>query len=104
VGSEAAGGEALALRRFAEGDHKRDALRHTAWQALLTWMIGEDRARVWGDAHEESSTSAAATCMDQHNNAVGRSIGRTTYGSDNIYTATTRAWDAGRLHGSPFSC
>jgi hypothetical protein len=88
----------------AEGDNKRDALRHTAWQAMLAWVIGTDRARLWGNAHETSSESLEATCMDQWNNAVGRAIGISDPGYDEIKAAVLQAWAAGQLKGSPFPC
>lgn len=85
----------------AEGDNKRDALRHAVWQALLTRLTNSDRAKAWGDAHESNSTNPLATCMDQWNNAVGRTIGRR---SGNVYAGVLTAWGNGALKGAPFSC
>jgi hypothetical protein len=85
----------------AEVDNKRDALRHTAWQAQIAWGLGASTAQAWGDAHETTSTSANATCMDQHNNAVGRVIGVTASAMANIEQMVLNAWDNGQLQGSP---
>jgi hypothetical protein len=85
----------------AEGDNKRDALRHALWQAILTRLIGSTRAAAWGNAHETSSLNPMSTCMDQWNNAVGRSIGAA---SGNVYTGVLTAWNNEQLKGAPFSC
>lgn len=88
----------------AEGDNKRDALRHTAWQALMAWQMGAEWARRWGDAHETSSESLEATCMDQWNNSVGRSIGSTAQSWEAIQAAVLNAWATWQLKPSPFPC
>lgn len=82
----------------AEGDNKRDALRHTMWQARMTKYLGAGTAEMWGNAHETSSTSAAATAMDQHNNAVGRDIGDTW---SDLEAGVLSAWANGLLVGHP---
>jgi hypothetical protein len=55
----------------------QDALRHAIWNARMTKLVGSERAKVWADAHESSSTDPAETRMDLHNNAAGREVGRT---------------------------
>jgi hypothetical protein len=85
----------------AEGDNKRDALRHTVWQAQLAWFFNSSTAETWGDAHETGSTSGDATCMDQHNNAVGRGIGASASGIADIEQKVLNAWNNGQLQGSP---
>lgn len=85
----------------AEEDNSRDALRHTLWQALLTRLISGDRAKAWGDAHETSSTKPMSTCMDQWNNAVGRTIGA---GWGNVWGGVLTARSNGQLKEAPFSC
>ncbi|HET7233035.1 MAG TPA: hypothetical protein VFJ16_23705 [Longimicrobium sp.] len=81
----------------SEGAHNgiQDALRHTMWNCLMAGSIGADRAKVYADAHEESSTDAWETAMDLNNNAVGREVAgqpNTTCG-----TSVWAAWDQGRL-------
>jgi hypothetical protein len=54
-----------------------DAERHAYWSALLNRRIGTTSATMWTNAHESTNGSAqelAEGCMDQFNNAVGRSI------------------------------
>ena len=73
----------------------RDAFRHARWQAELTQRMGQDLAELWGAAHEYESTDVLATRMDQHNNAVGRSIGASYNGG--VAGAIRRARDRGEL-------
>ncbi|MCA1791955.1 MAG: wnt family protein [Thioalkalivibrio sp.] len=42
----------------------------------MAQLLGFERAKVWADAHETSSTNADETRMDLHNNAAGRDVGR----------------------------
>lgn len=57
-------------------DNKFDAWRHAAWSAALTIsMLSTAEAERWTEARELSSYSAASTCMDRHNNAIGREVG-----------------------------
>jgi hypothetical protein len=63
----------------ASGRHEnnpQDALGHAMWNARMTQLMGFDRAKVWADAHESSSTDEAETRMDPFNNAAGRDVGR----------------------------
>lgn len=46
------------------------------WHANVARAIGAERAKAWADAHELSSTDAAETRLDLHNNAVGQQGGR----------------------------
>lgn len=62
---------------FGAHNGPQDALRHAIWNARMTQLMGFERAKVWADAHESSSTNADETRMDLHNNAAGRDVGRT---------------------------
>jgi hypothetical protein len=58
----------------AGNDTKRDALRHSFWQAIVTKRTSENTSRVLGDAHEDDNLTGARTAMDLHNNEVGRRL------------------------------
>ena len=69
---------------LGEGDNRRDALRHTAWAALMSLNLeqGSVRALFWLNLHETSNPGTAAShVMDYHNNAVGLDVG--AFGRDN---------------------
>lgn len=72
----------------------QDALRHAIRNALLTKTIGADRAKVWTDAHEESSADPDETRMDLFNNAVGRQVGQTW---SDVYEGVLWAREQGML-------
>jgi hypothetical protein len=89
--------EQWAQLQTSEGAHNgmQDALRHAMWNCLMTHSIGAEDAKMFADAHEESSTNAWETAMDLNNNAVGRDVAgipNTTCG-----TVVMQAWDEGRL-------
>jgi uncharacterized protein DUF6973 len=89
--------EQWAQLQTSEGAHNgmQDALRHAMWNCLMTHSIGADAAKMFADAHEESSANALETAMDLHNNEVGREVAQipnTTCG-----TVVMDAWDQGRL-------
>ena len=59
---------------------RADALRHFLWNAYMTFMLGEDRARALANAHELPEASADRNTeqdrqMDLRNNAAGRQLG-----------------------------
>jgi hypothetical protein len=70
---------AWAAAQEPNGAHNgpQDAMRHAMWNARMTQLLGWERAKVWADAHESSSTAPDETRMDLFNNAAGRDIGRT---------------------------
>jgi hypothetical protein len=56
-------------------DNKYDAMRHAFWNAKMVRDMGANRATVWADLHEAGhSRTDPSTCMDLHNNAVGRQV------------------------------
>ena len=75
---------AASLPHGFEGDHG-NALRHTAWQALITVAFDTETASSIASVHEEdpsetispyyTSLSEADTAVDLRNNAIGRIIG-----------------------------
>lgn len=57
-------------------DGTADAFRHCFWSCRMAQVIGPEQARLIGNVHEECNPgTAAATSMDQHNNAAGRAMG-----------------------------
>lgn len=93
-----------ARRRYPHELHngRGDAFRHTYWSALMTKHVGESLARKYGYAHEAEAPQDQPRNereMDQHNNAVGRSIGvENPTASDNVLAdAVEQALDSGRL-------
>jgi hypothetical protein len=61
-------------------EHDRDgtqvnAFRHAMWNAIMTDMIGAEKAKKFADAHEQVPNNPAGhKQMDLHNNELGRSI------------------------------
>ena len=55
-------------------DDCSDAFRHTFFNALNSWSLGEELAREFGIAHECETDSDNATKMDLHNNEIGYNI------------------------------
>lgn len=56
-------------------DNKYDAWRHAAWSAMLTLSLQDATdAERWTEAREWNSRYPASTCMDRHNNLIGRQL------------------------------
>ena len=57
-------------------DTKENAFKHCLWNALMSYKIGEDLAREFGNAHEAGMMEShpESTSMDYHNNEVGYHI------------------------------
>jgi hypothetical protein len=89
--------EQWSQQQTSDGPHNgmQDAFRHTMWNCLMTISIGADGAKMFADAHEESSENALETAMDLQNNAVGREIAG--YPSTTCATEVWNAWDQNRL-------
>ncbi|MFD8098386.1 DUF6973 domain-containing protein [Nocardia fluminea] len=62
---------------FTGGDDEQDAARHCIWQALMVKRTSEKFATDVGNAHEADGGDqrSPSSQMDQHNNAIGRSVG-----------------------------
>ncbi|WP_395292400.1 RHS repeat-associated core domain-containing protein [Kitasatospora hibisci] len=63
---------------YGQGDTEQtNAFRHTVWQAMLTFNLGEERAWDWADAHEayHARNMQGDHLADLVNNEKGRSIG-----------------------------
>jgi len=61
---------------IVEDDHNTaNAYKHTLWNAIMTYEIGREFAKIYADAHEDGQTDMDATNMDLYNNAIGREIG-----------------------------
>ena len=58
----------------AGNDTKRDALRHSFWQAIVAKRTSQNASLVLGTAHEDDNLTSARTAMDLHNNEVGRRL------------------------------
>jgi RHS repeat-associated protein len=60
----------------ASPERVQNALRHGAWQALLTFEFGEEKARLIGGLHELGEEYTADSRVDECNNKIGRRIGK----------------------------
>ncbi|GAB2807916.1 DUF6973 domain-containing protein [Streptomyces daliensis] len=58
----------------------KNAFRHAIWQAKLTYLMGEDKAKLWADAHEAYHPKSAHPdhMADLVNNEYGRDLGHRT--------------------------
>lgn len=56
---------------------RQNALRHFAWQALLTARHGRRLAEAVAVAQESGTPNAADSRVDRHNNGVGQDYGAT---------------------------
>jgi len=54
----------------------KNAARHANWQARLTYKHGENKAKKIGEIHELGNPKDEDTQADEHNNEVGREIGK----------------------------
>lgn len=61
-----------------------DAYRHSFWQAILAEAYGVDYAKRWGDAHESETTNIIDKTMDLINNDIGRELGASITGYQQI--------------------
>ena len=88
--------KAVELNATGEGG-KRNAIRHTLWQAILTNKFGPEQAKRIGNIHENGPTDLsqrsflyekeADKVVDQLNNEIGRTIGERFNGADNVTLA-----------------
>lgn len=60
-----------------------DAYRHAFWQALIAEAYGTSFAKEWGDAHE-STSSGVDKAMDLLNNNIGRNLGSSISGYQQV--------------------
>ncbi|MFJ5549443.1 RHS repeat domain-containing protein [Streptomyces sp. NPDC093225] len=75
-------------KQFGKGESdEKNAYRHVLWQGLLTSRMGENRAAVWGEAHEayQSSTSITDSKADLVNNQYGRALYYTAWLKETEY-------------------
>lgn len=95
----------------AVGSYEADAFRHGAGSRLLKGLLGEARAKNWGDAHEVDGIDPARLpqalgiihkntegqrAMDLYNNKIGRTL------PDGRAEQIKEAIKQGRLRLSPF--
>ena len=58
-------------------NNEGDAFKHCMFQAELTFWLGKDIAKFFGDLHESKPDNPdKEKVMDLHNNEVGREIGK----------------------------
>ena len=58
-------------------NNEGDAFKHCMFQAELTFWLGKDIAKFFGDMHEaKPSNPDKEKVMDLHNNSIGREIGK----------------------------
>lgn len=60
-------------------DWQRNAARHGYWQAMLTALHGEGKAKAIGNAHEYGTEEYLDTWIDQYNNEQARKMGKAAY-------------------------
>jgi hypothetical protein len=98
----------LTAARHAPGRPARqNAVRHFAWQAVLTARHGRTVAVAVADAQERGSVRLHDTAVDQRNNAAGQAWGHAheaelTSGTaraalDRASTQALALWEAGEL-------
>ena len=97
----------VAARRAPGRPARQNAVRHFAWQAVLTARHGRTVAAAVADAQERGSVRLRDTAVDQRNNAAGQSWGHAhqaeltsgTAGSalDRACAAALQLWEAGEL-------
>lgn len=83
-----------ARRSGLPGAHNgpQDAFRHCYWSCRMAQEIGRDQAQEVGDVHERCvSGPPNETRMDQHNNALGRALGRRAINCYGVCLAAVRA-------------
>jgi hypothetical protein len=96
-----------AARRAPGRPARQNAVRHFAWQAVLTARHGRTVATAVADAQERGSVRPRDTVVDQRNNAAGQAWGHaheSELGSGTARAALDRActqalamWEAGEL-------
>ncbi|CAA9375686.1 DUF6973 domain-containing protein [uncultured Nocardioides sp.] len=101
----------VAARRHPHEWRRQNAVRHFAWQALLTARYGVEMARALADAHERGSSDAVDSSVDRANNAAGQAYGaahaaqlrRGPVGATltHLVEVAEREWAAGRLSSPP---
>lgn len=89
-----------ARRRYAEdslhnGDG--DAFRHCYWCARMTRDLGEEKAKGFGDRHEQVRQPHKELRMDLNNNEIGRSVGQSVQSYEAAAEECARLVNAGRL-------
>ncbi len=69
------GALAVASQRGRGVPGRQNAVRHFAWQALLTARHGRPLAQAVAEAQESGTPNAADSRVDRHNNAAGQEYG-----------------------------
>jgi hypothetical protein len=69
------GATSVATRRARGVPGRQNAVRHFAWQALLTARLGLELARAVAEAQETGTPNATDSRVDRHNNALGQEYG-----------------------------
>ena len=97
----------LAARRAPGRPARQNAVRHFAWQAVLTARHGLTLARAAADAQERGSVRPRDTAVDQRNNATGQAWGHAHEAElrsgtaraaiDRACTAALKLWDQDEL-------
>lgn len=92
-------------RIFKRNGHndESDAFRHFMWSGIVTQKIGEDRAKLFLEAHEQDPNQPAAEGkMDSYNNGQGMNEAKrlqkeNTFSSENLEKAALKALRDGKL-------
>jgi hypothetical protein len=107
VVAASAGALLTAASRSPGRPARQNAVRHFAWQAVLTARHGRTVASAAADAQERGSVRLRDTAVDQRNNAAGQAWGHAherelTAGTlrsalDLACAAAVEKWEAGEL-------
>ena len=93
-------------RIFKRNGHndESDGFRHFMWSGLVTHKIGEERARLFLDAHEQDPNQPVAEGeMDSYNNGQGMSEAKrlqkdNSFSTENLEKAALKALRDGKLN------
>jgi len=98
-----------ATRRSRGRPWRENAVRHFAWQALLTARYGTAVSEGVAAANEAGSTDARDSAIDERNNSAGRTWARKhqaeltgvplSQAVRRAFEEAIRQWDAGELAG-----
>lgn len=78
-------------------DSRADAIRHCLWSAMMSRDLSESEAKIITDNHEWGTPDPKS--YDEHNNALGRSIGQDSlFDNNQLLEKCEKAADEGSLH------
>ncbi|MBN8444975.1 MAG: hypothetical protein J0M22_05820 [Gammaproteobacteria bacterium] len=81
----------------AQQNEFKNGIRHVAWQASITMEEGLESAVDVGRLHELGEENSIDSMADQHNNAIGQSIGQSAKDLHGIIEAIGAEIAAGNI-------